>query len=176
MSPKAQVELRHTFKFSGSVTFAQLLNNLRAKHMKAIQLLTLIALSTVLVGCQIEVTPLDNAGLTGQATNVTETDNKDGGSEVNDGGSDSTASSVTLYWNAPVERANGANIATSEIGGYEIRYKKLSATSYTNVVINNASVAQHVIDGLDDATSYEFEVAVFDTDGLYSDFVVAMAN
>ncbi|WP_196159508.1 fibronectin type III domain-containing protein [Reinekea sp. G2M2-21] len=141
--------------------------------MKAIQLLTLIALSTILVGCQIEVTPLDNAGLTSQATNITETDSKDTGGEMENGESNITASSVTLYWSAPVERANGANIATSEIGAYEIRYKKSSETSYTNVVISNTSVAQHVIDGLDDATLYEFEVAAIDTDGLYSNFVLA---
>ncbi|MEJ2044917.1 MAG: fibronectin type III domain-containing protein, partial [Reinekea sp.] len=60
-----------------------------------------------------------------------------------------------------------------EIGGYEVRYKKTADTQYTTVMINDNSVEQYVIDELENADSYSFEVAAFDTDGVYSQFITA---
>ncbi len=93
---------------------------------------------------------------------------------VNDSGTAST--SVTLYWSTPHERANGELMTMSDIGGYEIRYKTDAEATYQTVQLNDPAVSQYVIDGLTDATQYQFEVAVYDADGIYSDFVVAAAN
>ena len=80
--------------------------------------------------------------------------------------------SVSLYWSAPMERVNGDSMDFEEIGGYEIRYRKLNEEAYTKVVINDPLVEQFHIDDLEEG-DYLFEVAVFDTSGLYSDFIVA---
>ncbi|GGX53533.1 fibronectin type III domain-containing protein [Saccharospirillum salsuginis] len=82
---------------------------------------------------------------------------------------------VTLYWSPPATRENGDVLATSEIGGYEIRYRLDGSSDYTTVVINDGSVDQYLFQGLDD-TTYQFEIAAFDQDGLYSEFVVASYN
>ena len=80
---------------------------------------------------------------------------------------------VTLYWNPPAARENGDLLATSEIGGYEIRYRPEGSTDdYSTVTIDDGNVDQYLFQGLDD-TTYRFEIAAFDQDGLYSEFVAA---
>lgn len=71
-----------------------------------------------------------------------------------------------------MERVNGNGMDFEEIGGYEIRYRKLTDDAYTSVVINDPLVEQFHFDDLENG-DYQFKVAVFDTSGLYSDFVVA---
>ncbi|MDN3648173.1 fibronectin type III domain-containing protein [Reinekea marina] len=80
---------------------------------------------------------------------------------------------VTLYWQAPIERANGEPMPRDEIGGYEIRYKHVKDSSYTTIVVQGNSQTQLVIPEVPYPDQYVFEVAVFDTNGIYSDFVVA---
>ncbi|MHA7881244.1 MAG: fibronectin type III domain-containing protein [Saccharospirillum sp.] len=82
------------------------------------------------------------------------------------------ARSVTLYWNAPMERVNGDVLEQTEIAGYEIRYRKADDTEYTKVVVDGSAVNSYYIDDLS-MDEYVFELAVFDNSGLYSDFVVA---
>jgi hypothetical protein len=53
--------------------------------------------------------------------------------------------SVSLYWDVPNQRENGEYLDITEIGGYEVRYKLKG--------------------------DYEFQIATFDTNGLYSGFV-----
>jgi hypothetical protein len=151
--------------------------------MKALQLFAIIFFTSALMGCQIEVAPLESdqigpsANSNTNSQNTTEVDSSD--SEESDATAPEASpepSSVTLYWSAPLERVNGEVMESAEIGGYEIRYKRETDSSYTNVVIADASIDQHSIEDLVDVDSYSFEVAVFDTDGIYSDFVVAMAN
>jgi hypothetical protein len=67
-------------------------------------------------------------------------------------------------------------MAANEIGGYEIRYKKTSDSQYSTVVLNGGSADQHSFMDIAAAELVSFEVAVFDADGLYSDFVSAVAN
>lgn len=144
--------------------------------MKAIQFLALIIFSSVLMGCQIEVAPLDETQVSGQSSAVNSQGSTDNGNVSGapvENTSNSAASSVTLYWSAPVERVNGDAMTFNDIGGYEIRYKKSSDDSYTNIVISDASVEQYLIEDLHNADDYVFEVAVFDNDGIYSDFVTA---
>jgi hypothetical protein len=79
------------------------------------------------------------------------------------------SSDVTIEWFIPTERENGDYLELAEIGGYEIRYKLLSATQYTSVTVSDGGVDQYDLGYL--AGDYEFEIATFDTNGLYSDFV-----
>jgi hypothetical protein len=149
--------------------------------MKALQLLTVIIFSSALMGCQIEVTPLSDEAVAGTGTdtpasNGNDTDARGDAGDTSSDTDTSNTTSVTLYWSAPLERVNGDTMENNEIGGYEIRYKKEIDSTYNNIVINDSSIDQKSIDDLDNADDYVFEVAVFDSDGIYSDFVIAMAN
>ncbi|MEX0623701.1 fibronectin type III domain-containing protein [Saccharospirillum sp.] len=84
--------------------------------------------------------------------------------------------SLTLYWSAPVERLNGEPMDFNDVGGYEIRYRGTNSDNYTNVVINNAAVEQYSFDNLANINNLVFEVAVFDANGIYSEFVVAQGS
>lgn len=81
-----------------------------------------------------------------------------------------TTIDITLYWNPPVERENGEALSLSEIGGYEIRYRMIGAGDYNRLVINDSHADQHLFQDLEDG-AYEFEIAAFDLEGLYSEFV-----
>jgi hypothetical protein len=80
---------------------------------------------------------------------------------------------VSLYWQAPTQRANGVKMELSDIGGYEIRYKHIKDNSYSTIVIRGNAQSNFVISNVPVPENYVFEVAVFDTNGIYSDFVVA---
>ncbi|MBU2863946.1 hypothetical protein QWZ13_04545 [Reinekea marina] len=145
--------------------------------------LTLIAtlLTVALTGCQVEgLTAQGNAATDNETVAVTDpTSNTTPDTEptvpVDEETPTNTTGTVTLYWSAPVERVNGQSMDMLEVGGYEIRYKLESDETYTNVVIDGLEDQYTFLD-LENAEDYQFEVAVFDTDGIYSDFVVAMAN
>jgi len=81
--------------------------------------------------------------------------------------------SVSLYWSAPSHRINGADIAMEDLGGYEVRYRKLDESDYTRIVIEDPLIEQYHIDALTES-DYVFQVAAYDKDGLYSDFVTAL--
>lgn len=71
-----------------------------------------------------------------------------------------------------MERANGDPLSLEEIGGYEIRYRETGTDEFTTLVIDDASTDQYLIEDLPGA-DYEFQVATFDSNGIYSDFVTA---
>lgn len=71
-----------------------------------------------------------------------------------------------------MERANGDPLSLEEIGGYEIRYREAGANEYVTVIIDNGATDQYLIEDLPGA-DYEFQVATFDSNGIYSDFVTA---
>jgi hypothetical protein len=75
---------------------------------------------------------------------------------------------VKITWTHPNQRENGQFLELDEIRGYEIRYRKLTDSRYTYIVINSNKVNEysHL-----DAKDTEFEIAVFDTNGVYSRFV-----
>jgi hypothetical protein len=190
--------------------------------MKIAHIITSIAFSSALMGCQIEITPLEDEALTDSvaiAENTSHTGTETVTNEVSTTSTDSAASdtatvaetttdstatdtstatdsaatdeattvpsstgntdtttasnTVTLYWSAPLVRVNGDSITYAEVGGYEIRYKLSSDVEYSRVVINDGSVEQYSFDTLDNAEAYRFEVAAFDVNGIYSDFVTA---
>jgi hypothetical protein len=142
--------------------------------MNALKLFAALLFSSALMGCQIEVAPLSGEQIGATSTETDTSEARDDAETVTE--TTPEPSSVTLYWSAPLERVNGELMTSTEIGGYEIRYKRDTDDSYSNVVISDAAVEQYSIDELEDVDSYSFEVAVFDTDGIYSDFVVALAN
>ena len=126
------------------------------------RLLVICSTLLALYGCQVE-----------QAGFGSSTGSGDGS---NSGGGDGIARSLTLYWSAPVERLNGEPMDFTEVGGYEIRYRSMNSGEYTNIVINNAAVEQYSFDNLYNVDNLVFEVAVFDANGIYSEFVVAQAS
>ncbi|TCS40307.1 hypothetical protein [Reinekea marinisedimentorum] len=81
-----------------------------------------------------------------------------------------------LYWSAPTERANGESMSSSDIGGYEIRYKLSSDDSYTVTVVSGNETTQLLLEDIANPTEQTIEMAVFDTEGIYSDYVEATTS
>ncbi len=77
-------------------------------------------------------------------------------------------SSLQLSWAAPDSRENGTALNPSDIGGYEILYRN-GSEEYRSILIYNGELTEHTIDGIT-AGEYEFKIAAFDLDGVYSDF------
>lgn len=77
---------------------------------------------------------------------------------------------VQLYWSIPNTRENGDFLDVTEIGGYELRYKIKGELSYTNILIKDGFTDAYYFDYL--KGDYQFELATFDRNGLYSEFVV----
>lgn len=75
---------------------------------------------------------------------------------------------VTLYWAPPTQREDGTTISESELGGFLIRYKPRSATDYTLIDINDRSAKSRIISNL--TGDYEFQIAAYDSNNLYSTF------
>lgn len=85
--------------------------------------------------------------------------------------SDITRGEAYFKWTAPTARANGDILKVEDLGGYEIRYKKVGDTKYTYITSgigpwDNSFTLSGLANG-----SYIFEIAAFDKNGLYSDFV-----
>jgi uncharacterized protein CbrC (UPF0167 family) len=81
----------------------------------------------------------------------------------------STTGSVTLRWSTPNARENGDYLELDDIGGFEVRYKKSTDISYTTKVIadnRTNSINLGTLSG-----TYQFEIAAYDTNGLYSTFI-----
>ena len=76
--------------------------------------------------------------------------------------------SAKLTWAHPSQRENGQYLELDEIGGYEIRYRKATDKRFTYIVINSNQVTEYTHA---DASGTEFEIAVFDINGVYSRFV-----
>lgn len=90
------------------------------------------------------------------------------------GSSSSTSSTmiegpVVLYWTVPTRRENGELLDTSEISGYEVRYKLRSKRDFTYIKIASGYTDTYYFDYL--KGDYEFQIAAVDINGLYSRFV-----
>jgi hypothetical protein len=79
------------------------------------------------------------------------------------------AGPVSFSWAAPELRQNGNGLNITEIGGYELRYRKTTDRAYTYITINDAWQNYYNFTWLDG--TYIFEIAAFDKNGLYSTFV-----
>ena len=76
---------------------------------------------------------------------------------------------VVLYWTAPTRRVNGNYLDINEVGGYELRYKLRDQSSFTYVKIPTGFTDSYYFDYLHG--DYEFQIAAFDVNGIYSSFV-----
>lgn len=76
---------------------------------------------------------------------------------------------VVLEWDKPDARENGEYLENYEIGGYEIRYRTSEQEDYEVVTIEDGSIERYEF--ADSVNAVEFEIAAYDTDGLYSVFV-----
>lgn len=83
--------------------------------------------------------------------------------------SQSVNGAVQLLWNIPTQRENGDYLDITEIGGYELRYKLKGDNEYKTVLIADGFTDAYYFDYL--KGDYDFEIAIFDKDGLYSNFV-----
>ena len=75
-----------------------------------------------------------------------------------------------IGWRQPDARENGAYLELSEIGGYQIRYKTPTATAYNYITIEGNTTTDYEFNK--SIIGLKFEIAVYDSNGLYSDFVV----
>jgi uncharacterized protein CbrC (UPF0167 family) len=80
----------------------------------------------------------------------------------------SSAGQVTLRWSLPNARENGEYLELDEIGGFEVRYKKTSDSVYTSKLIQDNRTTSI---NLNLTGAYQFEIAAYDTNGLYSVFI-----
>lgn len=76
---------------------------------------------------------------------------------------------VTLNWTSPKARENGNYLELREIGGYEIHYKHRANSEYQVLILEDATLTEHSFSH--SLAGYEFKIAVYDTNGLYSEFV-----
>src|SRR5690625_7746245 len=76
---------------------------------------------------------------------------------------------VVLEWDKPDERENGDYLEESEIGGYEIRYRKPGQEDYETVIIDDGLVEKYEF--TQPAGTAELENASYDSAGLYSVFI-----
>lgn len=82
----------------------------------------------------------------------------------------SSASTVgaTIEWAHPISRANGSYLNLDEIGGYDIRYKTAASSTYTHIDISGNWTTSYFFPT--SLLGLTFEIAVYDTDGIYSDY------
>jgi len=94
-------------------------------------------------------------------------------SQISSAASSSSSSlvngSVQLYWTVPTQRENGDYLDITEIGGYELRYKQKSENTFKTIHIADAFTDAYYFDYL--KGDYEFQIATFDTEGRYSNFI-----
>lgn len=76
---------------------------------------------------------------------------------------------VYFRWTPPNQRKNGQFLDITEVGGYELRYKRKSENQYTSIIIHDSYIDTYYFENLQG--DYEFEIAAFDIHGLYSIFV-----
>jgi hypothetical protein len=82
---------------------------------------------------------------------------------------------MLLKWDVPRFREDGSYLDISELGGYELRYRKYDDDHFTYVSINDPWKNYYQFRNLEG--EYIVQVAAFDRNGLYSKFVpVALAE
>lgn len=87
----------------------------------------------------------------------------------NSSSSSSPLTSIALKWLQPTHRENGELMATTDIGGYEIRYYSAKKQTWTIETIANPNTNMIILTGATVGDTYE--IATFDTEGLYSRFI-----
>lgn len=83
------------------------------------------------------------------------------------------APSLQFNWVAPTQRENGAALTTAEIGGYQLRYRLKASNTYSYVAIPSGTATSYVLAGVA-AGEYEYQLAVYDKSGLFSNWVTVV--
>lgn len=76
---------------------------------------------------------------------------------------------VQLRWSVPAVREDMSNLGIEELGGYEIRYRKSADADFTYISIENPYTTFYEFPWLEG--NYLFQIAAFDKNGLYSQFI-----
>jgi|SRR6187549_712901 len=80
------------------------------------------------------------------------------------------AATANLNWKPPTARENGKALALSEISHYEVQYRGVGENTYK--ILSVPGIATFTtVPNIVATNKYEFRIAVFDTDGLASNFV-----
>lgn len=126
---------------------------------KFLPLFASIAVTTFIAGCNVTVDVPDDEKVSANPTlpGFEGTD-----PVVGDG------RSVQLSWLAPHQRVNGQSLGDS-LDGYELRYRAEGDTGYETVILSK-NLNRYEVESLSE-NNYIFEIAAFDTNGLYGDFV-----
>jgi hypothetical protein len=82
----------------------------------------------------------------------------------------SDAADYELTWEAPNKRIDGRPLAKTEIGGYTIRYRKLSERAFVTVQIPDREATSYTITGLADVP-YRITIGAYDNQKSYSTFI-----
>ena len=91
---------------------------------------------------------------------------------------DSTASSIELTWDIPVEREDGSYLAMHEISAYTIKYSSDKDNLSSTLSVPEATVTSLVVKGILTYPMY-FKINTVDSDGLhgrYSDVIRVEQN
>ncbi len=83
-------------------------------------------------------------------------------------------SGTRLSWSHPTQRENGQYLELHEIGGYEIRYRENSLDNFTSIQLPGSNTTQYSLGSI--PSNYDFQIAVYDTQGLYSDYVLIVPH
>ncbi|WNO10123.1 fibronectin type III domain-containing protein [Teredinibacter sp. KSP-S5-2] len=91
------------------------------------------------------------------------------------GGNDGSVQiiSAELDWAAPTTRRDGQQLSQSEIGGYQILYRKTDEMQYTEVNVADRAATSHLFQEIQTG-EYEFMIASYDTDDVFSEFSAPM--
>ena len=74
-----------------------------------------------------------------------------------------------LSWSHPTARENGEYLELNDIGGYELRYRQNSLDTFKYIVVNGSQTTTYSLGSL--ASDNDYQIAVYDTNGLYSNYV-----
>ncbi|WP_050976933.1 carbohydrate-binding protein [Cellvibrio sp. BR] len=122
---------------------------------------------------QTSSAPVVSSSSSSSAAPITSSSSSSAASSLGSEGS-AVAGPVYLRWNIPSLREDGTTLDISELGGYEVRYRRLTDTEYTYVSVENAYTNELNLAWLEG--TYVFEVAAFDKNGLYSRFIKIAPN
>lgn len=82
-----------------------------------------------------------------------------------------TGSTVTLTWTPPTSRQNGDSLSMAEIGGFEVYYFADGTPSGSGTVVNiNDPLSTSYTTPVLSSGIWYFSLAVYDINGVYSDF------
>lgn len=142
--------------------------------MKPLNLALIFCSAMTLTACNMDINLTEGTENEGtDKVSVGDQDQIDGGNDQ-DQTIDTEGKSVNVLWSRPFTRMNGDRMELDELAGYEIRYRKAGDDEFEVVQVDN-SYTQYTISDLESG-DYIFELAAYDVDGLYSDFVTATSG